>query len=177
MVPGAEFPGILPKSKQSEAYSAGLLPAGPKTNPASQVRNIPHRRDRQPPLPQPTTPPPTPPSEWAIAPASRFPPPRKRNNARLAQSGAVFIGERPIPAGHGVFFLAYYYGSDCNAYLNLNHPCRFVLCFFRANLPFVPSRLSATSATTQHAVSSDPPDARAGAGCLAPQQITSETLQ
>ena len=35
MVPGAEFPGILPKSKQSEAYSAGLLPAGPKTNPAS----------------------------------------------------------------------------------------------------------------------------------------------
>ena len=36
VVPGAEFPGILPKSKQSEAYSAGLLPAGPKTNPASQ---------------------------------------------------------------------------------------------------------------------------------------------
>ena len=35
MVPGAEFPGIPPKSKQSEAYSAGLLPAGPKTNPAS----------------------------------------------------------------------------------------------------------------------------------------------
>jgi len=30
VVPGAEFPGILPKSKQSGAYSAGLLPAGPK---------------------------------------------------------------------------------------------------------------------------------------------------
>ena len=37
MVPGAEFPGILPKSKQSGAYSAGLLPAGPKTNPAPQL--------------------------------------------------------------------------------------------------------------------------------------------
>jgi len=36
VVPGAEFPGILPKSKQSGAYSAGLLPAGPKTNPAPQ---------------------------------------------------------------------------------------------------------------------------------------------
>ena len=36
VVPGAEFPGVLPKSKQSGAYSAGLLPAGPKTNPAPQ---------------------------------------------------------------------------------------------------------------------------------------------
>ena len=35
VVPGAEFPGIPPKSKQSEAYSAGLLSAGPKTNPSS----------------------------------------------------------------------------------------------------------------------------------------------
>ena len=57
VVPGAEFPGIPPKSKQSEAYSAGLLPAGPKTNTASQgvkvatwANRFPGRRPNRPPL-------------------------------------------------------------------------------------------------------------------------------